>query len=127
MPTLPLAGAEALLAEALARSPSVQAVQLVDGEGLVLVSTLSGGFDDDLAASSLSLVALAERVAGPCAVGALQSVRLRGAERQFLVIPVGDWALVVVADPYASADLIELQFSQIAARLLAEILQARPG
>lgn len=118
MAPLRLRDAEALLAEALARAPSARAAQLLDDEGLVLVSTLGAGdFDDTLAAASQLLLSLGERLAPPCHLGDVQSFRMRGTERQLLVIQASGCALVVVADPYADADLIELQFSQLARRL----------
>ena len=73
MEPLLLRRAEAMLASALARAPSARAVQLLDEDGLVLVSTLgAGNFDDVLAASSRLWLSLGERLAGPCQLGGVQ-------------------------------------------------------
>lgn len=105
-----------LLSETVARARAIQAIVLIDRDGLPMASTLkSGELEDGLGAISSDATRWLRYATGLCSLGATFRVHVVAQERQFFLIPVHDdvW-LAALCDALVSPEAVTVHLLALA-------------
>lgn len=115
------------LQEVVLRVRDIRAVLLIDQHGLPLVSTLRAReFEDSLAAFTGAAEGLLERARADFQMGPLHLLRIAGRDRQVFLVPLArQLSLLGVAEPSASAEVVEIHLLALARSVLESIVEAR--
>lgn len=114
-----------LLDLVLVRIRDLRVVQLVDRDGLPLVSTLrTGALDEALAAIAGGLAVQCERAQRECDTGPLHVVHVIARDRQIVLCPVTDGlSLVAIADAGATSPTLERHLFALSREVLSLMIR----
>lgn len=116
---------QALLDHVLVRVSFLRAIQLVDRDGLPLVSTLGRThLDEALGALAGALLFDGERARRECETGPLYVIHLVARDRQIALVPVNDdVALAAIADAGAPTATFERHLFALSRDILSLVLR----
>lgn len=94
-----------------ANTPDVEASAVVSVDGLIIASSLPGGYEEDrVSAMSAAMLSLGERISGELGRGLLNEVYIHGNDGYVLLASVGsDAVLTVLARQDAKLGLVFLE------------------
>jgi predicted regulator of Ras-like GTPase activity (Roadblock/LC7/MglB family) len=94
-----------------ANTPDVEAAAVVSVDGLIIASSLPGGYEEDrVSAMSAAMLSLGERISGELGRGLLNEVYIHGNNGYVLLAAVGsDAVLTVLARQDAKLGLVFLE------------------
>lgn len=94
-----------------ANTPDVEAAAVVSVDGLIIASSLPGGYEEDrVSAMSAAMLSLGERISGELGRGLLSEVYIHGNDGYVLLAAVGsDAVLTVLARQDAKLGLVFLE------------------
>lgn len=115
---------QSLLDHVLVRVRDLRAIQLVDRDGLPLVSTLgAGALDEALGAIAGGLLFQCDRARRECDTGPLHIVHLVARDRQIVLSPVTDEiVLIAIADAGATTTTLERHLFALSRDILSLVV-----